>query len=88
MWSVIFLLRVPNISTVKFMISVCLPVCLLVRYAQDNLIYASSSDVLFSVYVPEPNYLVPELKKLPIFHDPGYAVQLSFDETSQPLVMP
>lgn len=40
------------------------------------------------VYVPEPNFFVPELKKLPIFHDPNYAVQCSPDEDKQPLVMP
>ena len=41
---------------------------------------------MFAVYSPEPNFLVPELKKLPMFHDPSFA--LSPDHTEHPLVMP
>ena len=40
----------------------------------------------FAVYSPEPNFLVPELKKLPMFHDPSFT--LSPDHTEHPLVMP
>ncbi|ELU00499.1 hypothetical protein CAPTEDRAFT_186426 [Capitella teleta] len=46
------------------------------------------SDERFGAYSPEPNFLVPELRELPIFHDPSYAVHFSDDEKEQPLVMP
>ena len=44
---------------------------------------------IFAVYIPEPNYLVEELRKLPIFHDPTYTVghQVA-NEMDTPLVMP
>ncbi|ELU00500.1 hypothetical protein CAPTEDRAFT_186427 [Capitella teleta] len=48
----------------------------------------SDLDSIEGAYSPEPNFLVPELRKLPIFHDPSYAVHFSDDEKEQPLVMP
>ncbi|KAK2165000.1 hypothetical protein LSH36_56g02010 [Paralvinella palmiformis] len=40
------------------------------------------------VYKPEPNFLVPELRKQPLFHDPNFALLYSKDEFEQPLVLP
>ncbi|XP_064624902.1 L-asparaginase-like isoform X2 [Lineus longissimus] len=45
------------------------------------------------VYIPEANYLVQELRKLPMFHDPDYVLKLSptaesEEESEKPLVMP
>ena len=47
----------------------------------------------FAVYSPEPNYLVPQLRKLPMFNDPeynmtGYNLPKEFEESDKPLVMP
>lgn len=51
-----------------------------------KLMLYSLSSPFFSAYSPEPNFLVPELRKLPIFHDPTYAAHFTEDEP--PLVMP
>ena len=45
---------------------------------------------MFSVYSPKPDYLVPMLRKLPMFHDDTYPLlQKHNKKTSElPLVMP
>ncbi|XP_060071945.1 L-asparaginase-like [Ylistrum balloti] len=40
------------------------------------------------VYEPEADYLIPELKKLPIFHDKSYAEEQLMEEEKDLLVMP
>ena len=40
-------------------------------------------------YSPEPNYLCSQLKKLPMFHDPAYNVEIKDgSKFTDPLVMP
>ncbi|XP_021374778.1 L-asparaginase-like isoform X1 [Mizuhopecten yessoensis] len=40
------------------------------------------------VYEPESNYMIPELRKLPIFHDKDYAEKQLMEEEKDLLVMP
>ncbi|XP_033733850.1 L-asparaginase-like [Pecten maximus] len=40
------------------------------------------------VYEPESNFMIPELKKLPIFHDKSYAEKQLMEEEKDLLVMP
>jgi len=38
------------------------------------------------VYVPEPNFLTRELKRLPILHDENYASRHFTDDTQQDML--